>query len=199
MLRTAVYDDFYRASQQLSAEEVHTVIISSRKPRSKTLELFQFEATMQSGVYHCKNVLAERITLISINELDDDLHNVFVKFFATQRKSRSQALNTLRDAGFNATSQAVLSLLTDVWRRQSNVEVNDMPKTMTIEEIEAEREAFVELVLASIPKQALVKQIDLDDLSRYFSPEERLAGLEPEVIEAYLRSLTEKRDSAENP
>lgn len=84
--RAASYDDFYRASQKLSKDDVLTVIISSKKPQQKTLERFQFNATMQSGVYRSVNILAERVWLISLNELDDKPHNTFIQFFASQQK-----------------------------------------------------------------------------------------------------------------
>lgn len=197
--RAAIYDDFYQANQNKPPEAVHTVLISSRKPQPKTLELFQFVATMQSGIYRCENVLADRITLISLNELDADEHNAFVKFFASQRKSRQQAIEVLREAGFETVEKSILSLLKTVWQSRNKEEASNMEKAF-IKELEAESDAFLELVIAASPKEKL--------LARYFSPEERLAGLEPEerlaglepqVIEAYLRGLTrKKKDSAEN-
>lgn len=208
--RAASYDDFYRASQNLRKGDVLTVMISSRKPRAKTLELFQFTATMHTGVYRCENILAERIWLLSLNELDDTQNNAFIMFFASQRKNRERALETLREMGFTSISQPILKLLTDLWQRQQNREVDDMQKELTYEQIQAEGQAFIDLVIATLPREELVKrfkpseiaallrEFEPKDVMQQFEPqerlaglepEERLAGLEPEVIEAYLRKL----------
>ncbi len=198
--RAASYDDFYRASQNLQKQEVLTVIISSRKPRTKTLEQFQFTATMHTGVYQCENILAQRIRLLSLNELDNTQKNALVMFFASQRKNRERALDTLRDMGFKTIPQPILTLLTDLWQRQQNREVDDMQKQLTYEQIRAEGQAFLDLVLAALPPDefvkrfkpaeiiqmygstAMLRQFEPEEVLKQFEPEERLAGLEPEEV-----------------
>ncbi len=205
--RAAIYDDFYRASQYLSAEDVHTVLISSRKPRKKTLELFQFEATMQAGIYICKNILADRLTLISLNELESEPHNAAIQFFASHHKSRMQALATLRGEGFENVPTDLLSLLINVVDLKSEQKVTEMFATIKSDDPIYKSDAWFDLLVAAMPPHELAKRVHLPEFLEYLAaderlnkpymkhvlagmnleqrlaglePEERLAGLEPE-------------------
>lgn len=131
---------------------------------------------------------------------------MLAKLFETQRQPRAK---TLEEFHFVATMQAGIygceieeetrELLIDLWKKQRNVMENAMLKAeMTYEEVRAEGEVSLKLIASTMPKEQFMPRFTLEErleglkaqeVLEQFEPEQRLAGLEPEVIEAYLKSL----------
>ncbi|MCP4700744.1 MAG: hypothetical protein GY862_28405, partial [Gammaproteobacteria bacterium] len=77
------YDLFYRRHKELSKGEVAAFLLCSKTPRQKTS--FGYRKTEHNGVYQSDHAVISRVTLLVLNELSDEPHNVPLKCFASRR------------------------------------------------------------------------------------------------------------------
>lgn len=73
------YDYLYRQSKQLADNELQTVMLSAKSPRTDTLEQLFYFKTKSVGVYHSNHPIFERILLLSLNELSNAPCNAWIK------------------------------------------------------------------------------------------------------------------------
>ena len=91
------YVYFYRSSnKKLKEEQIKTFILSSKTPSNATKTEFGYSQLIKNGVYKSNNPLLKNITLICINDLDDEPHNYFIKCFASKQNERNKALDNLK-------------------------------------------------------------------------------------------------------
>lgn len=91
LFQALCYDSTYKRIQRLSREKVQTVLLVSKTPRKATLAEFEYEATEHAGVYKSHNRAFRYVTLLVLNDLSDEPHNMFVKCFASRAKERQKA------------------------------------------------------------------------------------------------------------
>ena len=102
LLQTLGYDYFYRRTQNLAGHDVGTFLVSSKTPERETLRVFGYSRSDRTGVYRSENRLLKRISLILLNELSDEPHNAFLKCFASRKKEKASAFDSLRQHGLIA-------------------------------------------------------------------------------------------------
>ncbi|MCP4110278.1 MAG: hypothetical protein GY749_32945, partial [Desulfobacteraceae bacterium] len=86
--QTLCYEFFYRRTQKLDEDEAQIFLISSKTPRKAVLEKAGYYATDQKGVYKSSDFLLEAIPILVLNELSDEMHNAFIKCFASRKKAK---------------------------------------------------------------------------------------------------------------
>jgi hypothetical protein len=175
LLQSLGYDSFYRRIQQLTRTEVQTVLVSAKTPQPATLKHLGYQATAWPGVYRSRKVLVQRIMLISLNELANLPHNAFFKCFASRLAEKRKAFATLKQASLVPWITTPLNwFLEGLWKYWFAItERGD--KTMQ-----------TELTPEQVTKMG--KQWGEIFLSR-LTIEERLAGVQVEELEEYLRTL----------
>ena len=129
------YDTLYRqqqAHQKLAAEAIQTFIVSAITPQAETLTQFGYAATDQAGVYRSQETFLRNIPLILLNELSLEQHNAFFKLFASRRKVKLAALETLKGWGLRQLQGKLFWLmkgLLNLWFKQGA----DLMEAITVE------------------------------------------------------------------
>ncbi|MCL4870942.1 MAG: hypothetical protein KJ063_18440 [Anaerolineae bacterium] len=158
---------------------------------------FGFTLTQWPGVYQSHNPMLNRVTLIVLAELSDESHNAFVKCFATQKKAKKQAFQTLTDVGFSLVEITVVTYLLGLQQLWFKGE-QPMNSEITPEKVMGWGEQWLELILNNMPPEKILAHYPPQQLLSKLKPEERLMGLHPEErlmglrreeIEAYLQKL----------
>jgi hypothetical protein len=91
LFQALCYDATYKRIQRLSHAVVETFLLVSKTPRRATLAEFEYEPTEYAGVYKSQNRAFRYVTLIVLNDLSDEPHNMFVKCFASREKEQRKA------------------------------------------------------------------------------------------------------------
>ncbi len=175
------YEFFYRSTRDLSPLDVQGFVISSKMPRESLLRTLEYYPAEKSGVYHSNNPLLKDISLISLNDLSDEVHNAFVKCFASRKKNKRSAFKTLARHGLKNFHQQIQWFIQGLWRYWFAEKGDVMePNEITPEKIKEMGKMWGDLILSSLPLEERLKGL---------KPEDRLRGLKPEEIEAYLRKI----------
>jgi hypothetical protein len=203
------YDAFYRRAQKLPSVKIQTFILSAKTPAKATLSSFGYAPTEQPGVYRSENILLKAIPLLVLNELQDEPHNAFIKYFASRRKAKRAAYQILQRIGFERLSTKLYWLIAGLGRNWFAALKGEVmtEEVLTVDDfIEMGRELH-EYYLSTLTPAELLKHVKPEDvLSLYkpeeiltrlkpeevfaqYEPEERMAGLSIEEIEAYLHKL----------
>ncbi len=174
-----VYDYHYRRSNpNLKNADVQVFLISARTPRVAVLEELGYEVTAHAGVYHNRYPVSRLITLIVLNELSPEPHNAFVKCLGTRKKERERALATISGLDIKGLSIRLYQFLAGLnWLTEQG---EDMQIKLTNEEVLKMGQVFGDIFLKITPPEEVLSN---------FTPEERLAGLDPNVIAAYLKRM----------
>ncbi len=93
------YDMLYRqlqSNRDLPQEAIQTFIISAKTSQAETLSKFGYQPTEQTGVYISQELFLQNIPLLLLNELSNEQHNAFVKLFASRRRAKLAAMESLR-------------------------------------------------------------------------------------------------------
>jgi hypothetical protein len=169
------YQNFYKKHKKLPAKEVSAFLLSSKQPRKKTLVEFGYQESKIAGIYFSKFPLLKNVTLISLNELADTENNIFLKFFASQKKEQIKVYNIFSSSEnlLNKISQDLYKNMTALWQNLFNFSGDNEMRELTRKDIESMSKNWGHIYF----KTLTVNQ-RLDGLT----PEEQLTGLKPEDI-----------------
>ncbi len=215
MLFARHYDNFYKRSQKMKDHEVQTFLVSSKTPIKATLGQIEYFPTDQKGICRSNNYLITSIPLLCLNDLPNHTHNAFIKLFASRRKVKLSAFDTLKQQGlysFGIQLKWVVEGLMNFW---FVIKGDDMKAELTSEKVVEFGKMFEDAVISGMsPKEILskcdkkellnelatelsAKEIlsgyDKEKLIEELTIEERLAGLSEKEVEAYLKKLKKKR------
>ncbi len=197
MLQTLAYDLFYRKSKKLTTDEVQTFLVSAIKPQQDTRKAYGYDNMLYPGVYNSQNRYEKRIQLISLNELADEPYNAVFKLFATHRKEKQKAFELLEQSRNVASIPPGLkSLLSGLL----TLGEQDMNQELTPEQVREIGQIWGKAYLSTVPLKERLAGANPAEVISYlklaganpaevmnnFNPEQRLAGLSLEEIEAYL-------------
>jgi hypothetical protein len=209
-IQAAAYEYFYKESQELSDDDIQTFVISSIQPQQANREQYGYHITVQPGVYQSDNMAFNHITLISLNELPDELHNAWLTCLASKKLKRLKAFNLLKTEGFKFITLPFKWFLLELLQLISTKGDDDMSLNFTPEQIKEmgemwasdlftpeERKAF----FSTRPLEERLANTNPSEVMSYFKPEQRLAGIPPEQrlaglsleeIEAYIKQQREQ-------
>ncbi len=94
LAQAVAYDYFYRQAQKLPEEQVLTVVLSAKTPRTQRLEEWGYTEE-QKGVFRSHLPLLRRVWLLVLNDLPSQPHNAYVKLFASREREREAAFAAL--------------------------------------------------------------------------------------------------------
>lgn len=186
LLKFSAYDLLYRQTHKLQADELAPFLISARKPRASTLQRLGFTVTEHQGVYQTDNILAGRIRLISLNELDEAPFNAFLKLFATHAKARSEAFTALRETG-------IISSATELSWFVGGLEQRLAPEDHETIIMSQELTAEYLIQVGREWQESLIKSMPVEMKLAGLRPEQLVAALSDEEIKALEAHLQERK------
>lgn len=189
LAQAIAYDYFSRQGQKLREEQVQTVIVSARTPRKERLETWGYEE-LQKGVFLGPPPVLDRVWLLVLNDLPAELHNAYIKLFASKKRERQAAFAAL-DAPTLTESPSLLAYMFGL-RQIFGVEgEGEMAEKLTPEKVmeigEQVRRKALEAATLDDFDESLRRRI-LEEAST----EERLVGLTNMERRALLRLLQEE-------
>ena len=206
------YDVFFKRSKKLAASRVQTVLLSAKKPEAKTLKDLGYEATEYPGVYRAQFPIIRHVLLLSLNELSNEPHNLWIKCFASRKKVKKEAFKKLDELGFvsiaNELQWFIRGLMQLSFDRKGE---EDMSIEITPEVVTELGKEFGSLWLAKLTVDEVLTRFEAKEFLPHVKPVDRLAGLslsdrlagislserfvgvEPEEIEDYLKQIKKQQ------
>ena len=206
LFQALCYDATYKRVQRLSHAVVGTYLLVSKTPRRATLAEFEYEPTKHAGVYKSQNRAFRYVTLIVLNDLSDEPHNMFVKCFASREKERQKAFKTFSQSDSAAFTTKLrwfmLGLQKEYLESQGGQSIMRTPEEI----LESGRKWATQLI-KGLPPQEYLSHLSPEEVLPHYKPEqvlshykpqervtdlkpqERLAGLSASEIKAYLKQI----------
>ena len=189
-IQAMLYEHLYKHSRSLTDDEIQTFVICAIQPQKANREQYGYKIRVRPGVYQSDNIAYNHITLISLNELPDELHNAWTTCLASKKRKRLKAFQILKYQGFKFISNEFKWFLSDLWQRISTIGDDDMAlNNLSPQEIEEFGKMWGDVLLPTIPLEERLKGLKPEerlvgvnptDVMNYFKPEQRLAGMKPE-------------------
>ena len=188
-IQAGAYEYFYKQSQELADEEIQTFVICAIQPQKANREQYGYTIRVQPGVYQSDNLILKPITLISLNELPDELHNAWVTCLASQKRKRLKAFTLLGEEGFKFIPKPFKWFIIELWQLISIKEDDDMALNLNPQEIKKIGEMWganlfspdeLKEVLSKLPVEERLKGLKIEERFIGLTPEERLKGLKIE-------------------
>jgi len=191
-IQTAWYEYSYKHSQEIADDEIQTFVMCAKQPQQDNREQYGYTIRVQAGVYKSTNIAYEHITLISLNELPNQLHNAWVTCLASRKLKRRKSFELLKERGFKQIRKPFKGFLIELWRHISTKGDDDMTLDLSPKEIKEIgdmwgvnyyshkelQEEFEKMLRGLKPEERLMG----------LKPEERLAGLNPSDVINYFKS-----------
>ena len=184
LCQALAYDTFYKRVQKLAQDRVQTVIISSKTPARNFMERFGYSVIERPGVYYSTNPMLDLLPIISLNELTDEPHNLFVKCFSSRKKEKERAFKRLLKSGKDTIYSGLYHLIAGLW----SLCVKDIEKESVMEiELTPEKvmemgKMWEELFLRHVPVERKLAGLNAKEILAGLKPKERLAGLNAKEI-----------------
>jgi len=176
-IQAAAYEYFYKQSQDLTDDDIQTFVISAIQPQKANREQYGYHIQIQPGVYQSDNIAFSHITMISLNELPDELHNAWLTCLASKKLKRLKAFNLLKSQGFKFITAHFKWFLVELLQLISTKGDDDMSLNFTPEQIKEMGEMWASDLFTPEERIAAISSMPL---------EERLAGENPaEVINLF--------------
>jgi len=190
LIQALGYDFFYKKAKKLPPLEVQTVLLSARKPHSKTLTSLGYQLTDEySGVYRSQTPIFRNVLLLSLNELSNEPHNLWIKCFASRQAVKKQALDKLNQLGLVSIADELewfINGLMSLWFGNAKGE-EKMSIEMTPEYVTELGKQLGEIWLAGLTVDDVFARFGQDELLSHFKPEEVLPHFKPEEMLPYLK------------
>ncbi len=185
------YDYFYKQAKKLLHTEVQTVLFSAKKPRSDTLTYLGYQPTEYPGVYRTQSPVTRNVLLLSLNELSNEPHNVWIKCFASQKKVKKQVLKQIKELDLVSIASELKWLISGLMELWFDTALGEQKMTIefTPEEVTEFGKRLGDIWLADLTVDDLLARFETKEVLSHFKPIDRLAGLEPEIIENYLKQF----------
>jgi hypothetical protein len=177
------YDYFYKQSQKLADDELQTFLISAIEPQKANREQYGYHIKVQPGVYQSDNIAFNHITLISLNELSDELHNSWITCLASKKMKRLKSFQMLQAQGFQFISAPFRWFLLELWQRISIQGDFDMALKLSSQDIKEIGQFWGSSAFTPEDFKNMLDTLPPQKRKDYFAtfpPEERLADVKPE-------------------
>ncbi len=191
------YDWFYKEGRQLRKFDVQTVLLLAKKPEPNVLTSMAYQLTEYSGVYRTQSPGFRNILLLSLNELSNEPHNLWIKCFASRQAVKKQAFEKLNQLGLVSIADELGGFINGLMSLLFGSAIGEekMPIEMTPEKVTELGKQLEEAWLARLTvDDDVLARFGQDELLSHIKPVDRLAGLEPDVIEEYLKQFKKQQD-----
>jgi hypothetical protein len=198
------YDYFYKQSKGLTDREAQTFLISAKTTEKRTLAKFGYSVSDKKGVYRSRYPLAESVPIISLNELPNEPHNVYIRCFASRRAEKRKSFELLRKKNLTSFSEKFLWFVQGLWNQWFYMGGEEMDCELTPEQAVEIGKMWGEIYLSTLPPEKRMAGLKPEERLVGLKPEERLIGLKPEErlaglsvreIEDYLSGLKNRKSS----
>jgi len=179
-IQAAGYEYFYKRSQKITDNEIQTFVMCAKQPQKANREQYGYTNRVQAGIYQSTNIAYEHITLISLNELPDELHNAWITCLASKKLKRLKAFNLLKSQGFKQIPQHLKWFIVELWQHISTKGDDDMALNLSPNEIKEIGKMWGASLFTSDELDELISTASLEARLRGLKPEDRLTGLKPE-------------------
>jgi hypothetical protein len=199
------YNFFYKRAKKLANNKLQTVILSAKTPRTETLERLGYFQTQFAGVYRSKIPVFERILLLSLNDLSNEPHNAWIKYFASKKKVKEETLKQLKTLNLVSDElKCLIGGLKKIWSIFSKGE-SKMKMNFTPEEVTEFGRDLGDIWLAGLTPSERLAGLKPSERLVGLTPPERLVGLKPSErlvglkaselseIEDYLKQLKKQK------
>jgi hypothetical protein len=176
-IQAAAYNYFYQQSQNLTDNELQTFVISAIQPQKANREQYGYKIRVQPGVYQSDQIAFNHMTLISLNELPDELHNAWITCLASKQLKRLKAFKILQSQGFKLIPQTFKWFLVDLWKRISTKGDDDMAVNLSPQEIKEIGKMWGSSLFTPEEFKDLLSTVPLEERLKGLKPEEQLMGL----------------------
>ncbi|RKZ63139.1 MAG: hypothetical protein DRR08_04305 [Candidatus Parabeggiatoa sp. nov. 2] len=173
-IQTAWYEYSYKRSQEIADDEIQTFLICAKQPQKDNREQYGYTIQVQAGVYKSTHIAYNHITLISLNELPNKLHNAWITCLASKKLKRLKSFQLLKEQGFKQIKKAFKGFLLELWQHISIKGDDDMTLELSPTEIKA---------IGDMWGVQYYSQEELDKLLN-----ERLRGMRPKDVVNYFKS-----------
>jgi len=180
--QAAMYDYLYPQLRKVEDHEFQTYIVSSRTTLKKNLKAWGYKQVGYPGVYESTHPLSDYIVILLLNELRDLPHNNYFRLFASEKKIRESALESLLQTHTpyltdDRTEEEIVNAILAVGKAY-NIEVEglNMERGLTVEWLLERGEDI---------RQGFIQSATLEERLVGLKPEELLRGLKPEVLGMY--------------
>jgi hypothetical protein len=187
------YDFSYKHAKKLPDQEVQTVLLSARKPHSDTLTFLGYQPTKYPGVYHTQNAVTRKVLLLSLNELSKEPYNVWYACFATHKNVKKQAFKQLKQLGFVSIANELKWFISGLMQLWFGAAEGEEKMKFTPEEVTEFGKQLGDIWLADLTVDDMLNRFGREEVLSHFKPDDRLAGLKPEIIEDYLKQLKKRQ------
>jgi hypothetical protein len=172
----------YTKSQKISPSEIDLFLLCSKTPHKNTLQKFGFIATQHKGILKSKNSLISRVTLILLNNLENEAHNIPLKCFASKKQEIKKAYKLVMNKKITGMSLQLEHIFFGLWEILSKGESKMDSQTLKfIEDQGITPEYLIEQ--GKMWSSFLLKNMSLEERLKGITPEDRLQGLTPEDIQ----------------
>jgi len=219
--QTTGYEFFYRHSRRLRMQDIQFFIMSAKTPQENLLTLFGYSLSEKQGIYLSDTPILRIFPLLCLNELSKEMHNAFVKCFASRRQEKTVAFNAIMQEWIkkmNPELQRFIDGLLCYWFSEKGEHMETLE--LTPEKVKEMGKVWADMVLSGMSVEERLKGLKPEDvlsrynpeevlsrykleevLSRYkpeevlfrYKPKERLRGLSEAEIEEYLREIRNSR------
>ena len=162
---------------------MQTFILSAKTPRRTVLVKYGYQASDLPGVYRSSNPVLRDIQLLVLNELRNEPFNAYVKCFASRKKEKEAAFETLEGMGAEGLFHyhklwSYLAGLKTYWF----IEGGTMEEAITPEKIMEIGERWRQAYISSLTVEERLLGLKPEERLLGLKPEERLLGLKPEEV-----------------
>ena len=183
------YYFFYKRSKELKNNQIGLFIISSKSPSKKTLKEYAYKKTKLPGVYKSKARFLNMITIISLNDLSKEAHNIQFKLFASKKREQIAATNSIKlEMNGQTVSKELLAFfiqfINGVLNKEGGVEVD----WINLSEKDRNNiiESFEENIIQNAGIEKRLKGVDEKDVVEHFKPKNLLKHCKPkDVLQNY--------------
>jgi len=181
---------FYKLHHKLEDHEVQSFLVSSKTPAVKTLSRYGYTQTRHAGIFESSDEFADLITVISLNDLADVHYNAFVSLFGSKKKAKLRALKRLLamipdiDALIPARLKIFISRIANFLLKKGGNEME-----LTPEERKDIQDIFNRWIFPNLTLDEVLSKFSDDKVLSRYSQDDLVKRIDPEYMEAYLKSL----------
>ncbi|TGN99762.1 hypothetical protein PN36_33645, partial [Candidatus Thiomargarita nelsonii] len=181
----------YARSQKINDDEIQTFVMCAKQPQKVNREQYGYTIRVQPGIYQSTIIAYNHITLISLNELPNELHNAWITCLASKKLKRLKSFQLLKEQGFKRIQKPFKGFLLELWQHISIKGDDDMTLELSQTEIKAIGDMwgvqyYSQEELDNLFNERL-RALKAEDRLMGLKPEDRLRDLSSEEIEAILK------------
>jgi len=181
--QTTGYEFFYRHAHKLRECDIQFFVMSAKTPQETLLRRFGYSSGEKQGIYLSDNPILRIFPLLCLNELSKEMHNAFVKCFASRRQEKTVAFNAIMQEWIkklNPELQRFIDGLLCYWFSEKGEHMETLE--LTPEKVKEMGKMWADMVLSGMSVDDVLARFSPDDVLSRYKPEEVLSRYKPEEV-----------------